>query len=267
MKRTESTNDRIVRLYQEGSTAERIADEVAMSVGAVNNVLERRIPGYAEFLAKKSLAMNKAKAAAKEEAAKAEAEAQRLEAEKKLENAEAAGGMLVENYKQSINAPEAEPVSILTGEAHESNILTEEFDQPTEEKDKTVVESEPEVVEGESTSAEDETADLEELLKLAKEAEAAEEIPVEKLRAEDVNEYAAAEAAVEEREEKEMTSYENIESADPAAKAAQKIALFAKAQIEENDAKIAKLTAQIAELNEAITALKIENEQYRAVIK
>ena len=64
-----------------------------------------------------------------------------------------------------------------------------------------------------------------------------------------------------------MTSYENIESADPAAKAAQKIALFAKAQIEENDAKIAKLTAQIAELNEAITALKIENEQYRAVIK
>ena len=64
-----------------------------------------------------------------------------------------------------------------------------------------------------------------------------------------------------------MTAYENIESADPAAKAAQKIALFAKAQIEENDAKIAKLTAQIAELNEAITALKIENEQYRAVIK
>ena len=274
-----------MRLYQEGSTAERIADEVTMSVGAVNNVLERRIPGYAEFLAKKSLALNKAKTAAKEEAARAEAEAMRLEEEKKSEKAEQTGGLLVESYKQAQNEPEPEPVSILTAGSDSAAILTSEEEKETktdgldellrlaEEAKKQETAKNPYAAPVSEPPQETVKAAEEPVKKPAAKAAEVEIKPEVEVKAESAKPARtaarrAAKTTAAESEEVKMSSLENnVTGGDPAAKAAQKIALFAKAQIDENDAKIKALSAQIAEINEAITALKIENEQYKALIK
>lgn len=242
MKRSESTNDKIVRLYNEGWTAERIAEEITISTGAVNSILERRIEGYAEYLAKKSLATNKAKTAAKEESAKkaakerSEAEAAKAKeaakAVKAAEEASAPGGMLVESYKQEQTEPKEEQVTLLTSE-EKANLLTGDLPEAAKEPARTPARR---------TAATARTA----------RARAAEKPEV-----------------TEEAEVKVPTG-----AASPVTRANQKIKAFATSQIEENNAKIAEVEAklavinkQAAELRSQIAALKIENEQFQAIIK
>lgn len=251
MKRSESTNDKIVRLYNEGWTAERIAEEITISTGAVNSILERRIEGYAEYLAKKSLATNKAKTAAKEESAKkaakerSEAEAAKDQSEteaakakeaakavKAAEEASAPGGMLVESYKQEQTEPKEEQVTLLTSE-EKANLLTGDLPEAAKEPARTPARR---------TAATARTA----------RARAAEKPEV-----------------TEEAEVKVPTG-----AASPVTRANQKIKAFATSQIEENNAKIAEVEAklavinkQAAELRSQIAALKIENEQFQAIIK
>ncbi len=242
MKRSESTNDKIVRLYNEGWTAERIAEEITISTGAVNSILERRIEGYAEYLAKKSLATNKAKTAAKEESAKKAAKEQSdteaakakeaAKAVKAAEEASAPGGMLVESYKQEQTEPKEEQVTLLTSE-EKANLLTGDLPEAAKEPARTPARR---------TAATARTA----------RARAAEKPEV-----------------TEEAEVKVPTG-----AASPVTRANQKIKAFATSQIEENNAKIAEVEAklavinkQAAELRSQIAALKIENEQFQAIIK
>lgn len=242
MKRSESTNDKIVRLYNEGWTAERIAEEITISTGAVNSILERRIEGYAEYLAKKSLATNKAKTAAKEESAKKAAKEQSdteaakakeaAKAVKAAEEASAPGGMLVESYKQEQTEPKEEQVTLLTSE-EKANLLTGDLPEAAKEPARTPARR---------TTTTARTA----------RARAAEKPEV-----------------TEEAEVKVPTG-----AASPVTRANQKIKAFATSQIEENNAKIAEVEAklavinkQAAELRSQIAALKIENEQFQAIIK
>ena len=67
MRRNETTNDKIVRLFNEGWEAQKIADFIKMPIGSVNSILERRVEGYADLLSKKSIEASKARQAAKEE--------------------------------------------------------------------------------------------------------------------------------------------------------------------------------------------------------
>lgn len=228
MKRNESTNDKIIRLYNEQWEPERIAEEVQLPVGSVNSILERRIEGYAEILAQKSLAANKARTAAKEEALRQQREAEEaLEAKQARYSAEKSkptqtvnpddffnsnlDGMLVGSYKQKITEPEKESVNILTAEENRNILTGGTVNEPVAEK-----------------------------------APVAEAAPVSPAA---VPTPSVAPVSVE-------------IDANPAATASQKMALFAQAQIAENDAKIEQINAAITEVLAVVNA---NNAQTAAV--
>ncbi len=236
MKRNESTNDKIVRLFNEGWEAERIADDVKIPVGSVNSILERRVEGYADLLAKKSLEANKARTAAKEEALRREREKEEALEAKQAKYSSASkkptlvnpddffnsdlDGMLVGSYKQKITEPEKETVNILTADENR-NLLTGGMEEKAEE----VVEEAPVV----------------------------EEVPAPAPVAETVAPAPAPVPAVE-------------VDANPMATASQKMALFAQAQIAENDTKIEGINALIADVMEKINASEQQNEAVKGQI-
>ena len=243
MKRNESTNDKIVRLFNEGWEAERIADDVKIPVGSVNSILERRVEGYADLLAKKSLEANKARTAAKEEALRREREKEEaLEAKQAKYSAAKKptlvnpddffnsdlDGMLVGNYKQKITEPEKETVNILTADENR-NLLTGGLEETKEE----VVEEAPVVEEVPAPAPVEETV-----------APAPAPIPAP----------APAPAPAIEVD------------ANPMATASQKMALFAQAQIAENDTKIEGINALIADVMAKISASEQQNEAVKGQI-
>lgn len=253
MKRNESTNDKIVRLFNEGWEAERIADDVKIPVGSVNSILERRVEGYADLLAKKSLEANKARTAAKEEALRREREKQEALEAKQAKYSTAKkptlvnpddffnsdlDGMLVGNYKQKITEPEKETVNILTADENR-NLLTAGLEE--EEAVEEVVEEE-----------------------IVEEA-VPEEIPEEITEEEVIEE--VSEEVCEEPVKAEETAVPVIEvDANPMAAASQKMALFAKAQIAENEQKIESINALIADITAKITASDQQNEAVKTKI-
>lgn len=263
MKRSESTNDKIVRLYNEGWTAERIAEEITISTGAVNSILERRIPGYAEYLAKKSLETNKAKTAAKEKAAEEAAEEAAAKATEETEAktiketpVKAAvpaapakdDGMLVEDYKQQQTEPKKENVNILTSPGN-TNLLT--GDMPKNDGAKETV---PRTTAARRTVKKDAPA----------------ETPAE---AKTTSTRTTRTSKTTDKEESAVDTPAKT-AASPVTRANQKIKAFATSEIEENNAKIQEIEAQLAvlskqatELRSQIAALKIENEQFQSIIK
>lgn len=229
MKRTESTNDKILRLFNEGWEAEQIAEEVTIPVGSVHSILERRIEGYAELLQKKSLEANKARTAAKEEALRKEKEAQdALEAKQaKYSNAKKKtapavnpddffnsdiDGMLVGDYKQKSSEGEEQKPNILTAEENR-NLLTADYVEPVKEE---------------------------------------EPAPKPKSAPKPASKPAPASAPVV-----EATPAPAVNIPSPQESASQKIALFAQAQIDENDGKIKLIESEIAKVAKEIA----ENEK------
>lgn len=251
MKRNESTNDKIVRLFNEGWEAERIADDVKIPVGSVNSILERRVEGYADLLAKKSLEANKARTAAKEEALRREREKEEALEAKQAKYSSAnkkstlvnpddffnsdIDGMLVGNYKQKITEPEKETVNILTADENR-NLLTGGLVETVEE----VVEEAPVV---------EETAPVVE--------EAPAPAPV-------VETVAPAPAPVPAPAPAPAPAIEV--DANPMATASQKMALFAQAQIAENETKIEGINALIADVMTKISASEQQNEAVKGQI-
>lgn len=278
--RRESTNDKILRLFNEGWDAERIAQEVTIPVGSVNSILERRVEGYSEILLQKSIAANKARTAAKEEALKAEREAQEaLEAKQnKYSNAPRPAvqsnvdpddffksdidGLLVGNYKKKLSEPE-ESVNILTKKENR-NLLTGSSEEATMDDaivpanrimpEEAAEEAEEEVAAEEAVEEEPTEETAEEAAEASEEIEeAAEEEAEESAEEEAVEEPSEEETAEDEAdeavEEPIVESEETVMEFSPNASATEKIAMFAKAQIEENEAKIASANQQITSLN------------------
>lgn len=287
MKRNESTNDKILRLYNEGWEPEQIAEEVTIPVGSVNSILERRIEGYAEILAKKSLEANKARTAAKEEALRKEREAQEALEAKQAKYSSAPkktstivnpddffnsdlDGMLVGSYKEKLKAPEEEHVNILTADEN-TNILTEDFVEETAEE---VVEETAEEI-APTPVVENPTASVSQKLALFAQAQIAEnESKIEAINAEiekisnalSQSESAVADTNAQIDEISQKIADLNSQLAEINAQIAnletEKADLSAKAQ--DND--IAELNSKIAGYNEQITALKAENEQFREMM-
>jgi len=230
MRRNETTNDKIVRLFNEGWEAQKIADFIKMPIGSVNSILERRVEGYADLLSKRNIEANKARQAAKEEELRRQRE---KEEQLEAKQAQYSGvpkkpvlvnpddffkgdldGMLVGGYKNKVAEAEKETVNLLTAEENR-NLLTADYEENAEE-------------------AEDVIEDVAE--EIAEEVEEAEE--------------AEEEADLVSEEELELVEEEAPaqESEAAPATATQKMALFAQAQIAENDEKIESVKAQLAEI-------------------
>ena len=249
MKRNETTNEKILRLYNEGWDAEKIAKEVNIPTGSVHSILERRIDGYSELQIKNRLAASKAKLQEKEtaEALKKKYEEEletRYSGVKKAPEAkpedifdiDLKGGMLIENYKQQLNEPKPDNVAILTGNDKPS-LLTEGYGEENAVKFEETAEDI--VSEYTSVKSADEAEDEQDIPEEAEEINEAEEI----FENEETEETVVAEDTSVEREENVM---------DMNSTAAQKITLFAQAQISENEEKIAAINEQLIPIKDEI---------------